>query len=242
MPVEKFSVIIPTLQRSPELEEIARQCAAHPDVEEVLVINNAAVPLPFDTEGITVLEPGRNIFVNPAWNLGVESSRGALLAIINDDVRFEDEALAYAAQLLRGDRYGIVGHDRTCFLENLPPRPISHRVYADRSVVTYGTFLCLRRENYSPIPEELRIWHGDDWLILHQRKLNAVLIGTPFRTEMSTTSSSPEFVAMQQDEARAAARHLLGIKRPLRIRFINQMLRQSREFRHRVEHARSARS
>ena len=91
-PSGRFSVVIPTLQRSDDLDAIVKQCAAHPLVFEVLVINNSPRPLVWESAKVRVLQQERNIYVNPAWNLGAREARGEFLAIVNDDVRFDDLA------------------------------------------------------------------------------------------------------------------------------------------------------
>ena len=60
------SVIIPTLQKAVELDSLVRDCAAHPAVLEVIVVNNAAAPLAWDHAKVRVLAQGENIYVNPA--------------------------------------------------------------------------------------------------------------------------------------------------------------------------------
>lgn len=109
----RFSVVIPTLQRSEDLWAIVNQCAAHSRVLEVLVVNNAPTPLVWESPKVRVLQQQRNIYVNPAWNLGAREARGDFLAIVNDDVRFDDAAFDLAARGLRW--FGVVGPDRSCF-------------------------------------------------------------------------------------------------------------------------------
>lgn len=195
-----FSVIIPTLQRSAELRPLVEQCAAHPLVAEVLVINNATGPLHWPSPKVRVLHQERNIFVNPAWNLGVREASAQWLAIVNDDVRFDDDVFDYVAKLLRRGCYGIIGPDPSCF-ERLRSGRIRHRIAPFFSFKgPFGTFMCMRRTDYVPIPEEMRIWGGDDWLFMRQRKPNAVLLSARFETDMGTTSASPEFQALRQTE------------------------------------------
>ena len=69
----------------------------HPTVREVIVVNNHPDPLDFGRENVRVLQQERNIYVNPAWNLGAREARGKYLAILNDDVLFEPELLDAAA-------------------------------------------------------------------------------------------------------------------------------------------------
>lgn len=239
--MQEFSVIIPTLQRSEDLVPIIRQCAAHPDVLEVIVVNNAQQPLDVEAENVRVLQQEVNIFVNPAWNLGAREARGRFLAIINDDVRFQDEALAHAAEILRRGDYAIVSAARACFSDGRSKdRPIDHR-FAGLGNHYFGNFMCMRREDYVPIPEEMLIWGGDDWLYLTQLRPNAVLVNTRFVTTMGTTTQSPEFKAMRKQEQLVADRLLLPLrgtqpwhKRALRIERFDQLRQAPRLSLHRA--------
>lgn len=203
--------MIPTLQRSAELWPLVEQCAAHPLVAEVLVINNAPDPLAFSSGKVRVLHQQRNIFVNPAWNLGAREASGEYLAFVNDDVRFDDEVFDECAAVLRRGWFAMVGPDHPCFEPVQWAKPISHRPAPDFNLV-FGTFMCLRREDFRPIPDDLRIWGGDDWLFWSQRRPNAVLVRTRFRTEMSTTSSDPQFTVMREVERQATLDHLRAIR------------------------------
>ncbi|HSO69495.1 MAG TPA: glycosyltransferase family 2 protein [Arachnia sp.] len=208
---ERFSVVIPTLQRSRELWTLVEQCAAHPLVGEVLVINNAPEPLSWESPKVRVLQQSRNIFVNPAWNLGAREARYPFLAFVNDDVRFGDEVFDECARVLRRGLFAMVGPDHPCFEPTEYSKPISHRVAPEFNLV-FGTFMCLRREDYVPIPDKLRIWGGDDFLFWGQHRPNAVLVRTRFRTEMSTTSSDPEFMAWRERERQATLALLVDIQ------------------------------
>lgn len=203
-----FSVIIPTLQKSPELREVVRRCAAHPAVAEVLVVNNAPEPLGWTEPKMRVLQQSENIYVNPAWNLGAREARGDLLAIVNDDVLFEPEVLDECRKVLRRGLFAVIGPGEACF-EAAPRGRIGHQVAPFFSFKgRFGTFMAMRREDYVEIPEQLRIWGGDDWLLMQQRRPNAVLTNTRFVTDMGTTSSSPEFRALRERELTVARRVL----------------------------------
>ena len=105
----KFSVIIPTLQRSEQLQTLVERCSAHPRVLEVVVINNAPETLQWASPKVRVLQQKRNIYVNPAWNLGARESSGKWLAIINDDVLFDPSLFDRAAV----DAYALGGNRGT---------------------------------------------------------------------------------------------------------------------------------
>lgn len=195
-----FTVIIPTLQRAPELWPLVDHCAAHPLVREILVINNAQTPLSWDSPKVHVLHQETNIFVNPAWNLGAREASGELIAIINDDVLFNDDVFDEAAKVLRRGLFAMVVPDRSCFHGDGWDKPISHRLATGRLNLVWGTFMAMRREDYRPIPDSLLIWGGDDYLYWSQDKPNAVLIRTRFKTTMGTTSGSTEFQQLREGE------------------------------------------
>lgn len=204
----RFSVVIPTLQKSNRLDEIISICATHSLVLEVIVINNAPRSLTWESSKVRILQQEQNIFVNPAWNLGAHKARGEYLAIVNDDVLFDPNALTYAAKILQRGWYGIVGPDRSTFTRPMPLSPSHRLARGSGTIFGFGTFMCMRRADYVPIPEELKIWGGDDWLILNQRRPPAALLGIPFTTEMGTSSGSPEIQALRAAEQASADRLL----------------------------------
>lgn len=199
---DQISVVIPTLQRTDELPELLRLCNDDPSVIEVLVINNAPTPLVSDLPKVRVLEQGGNIFVNPAWNLGAREASGDYLAIINDDVLFDPAVFDYCRTVLRRGRTGIIGAETT--YANRTGRDRLRTRFATFSQIwhNFGMFMCMRREDYVPIPDELKIWGGDEWLFVHQQHPNRVVLGAGFLTETNVTSSSAEFQPMRVAENR----------------------------------------
>lgn len=200
-----FSVIIPTLQKAAELDPLVRACAAHPAVLEVLVINNAPRPLRWADAKVRVLEQGENIFVNPAWNLGVRESRGKMLAILNDDILFDRLPFDELSRWLSNPLIGMIGAHTSAFdgTGSGKPRlrPAYHRPHG------YGIAMFLRRSSYVPIPEDMRIWSGDDWLFSRQKGWNMSLLGVPIHTEMSVTSGNPALAPVIAADKEAARRH-----------------------------------
>ena len=118
-----FSVIIPTLQRSGELPELVEMCVQHALVREVIIINNAPQELVIESAKVSVLDQPENIYVNPAWNLGVSRASGEYIAIINDDLLFDPIAFDISASILKNNIFGIVGPDKSCFDKDQELRP-----------------------------------------------------------------------------------------------------------------------
>ncbi|MGV3246344.1 glycosyltransferase family 2 protein [Rothia sp. 11254D007CT] len=195
----KFSVIIPTLQRSQYLYKFVDLCEKHQLVGEVIIVNNSDKPIVLSGKKVKVLDQGKNIFVNPAWNRGAKEARYEYLAIVNDDLLCDPAAFDISAKILEKNVFGIVGPDKSCF-DNPALRPRVRLARIRPTVDGFGTFMCLRRSNYIEIPDSLKIWGGDDILIQFQNRPPGVLIGVPFETEMSTTSGDPSFQGMRQKE------------------------------------------
>lgn len=204
--MSEFSVIIPTLQRAKELHELVEMCAAHPRVLEVLVINNAPEALAWESPKVRVLQQAENIYVNPAWNLGAREAQGRFLAILNDDIEMQADVFDYAARVLRRGHFGILGPDSTCFSHDgggrmfVRPEP--------GQGLHFGTAMFMRRSSYVPIPEDMLIWGGDDWLIHHAPMPPAVILGARFRTEMSVSSRSETIQRLWEDNWEASRRRL----------------------------------
>ena len=208
-----LSVIIPTLQRARELPDLVALCAGHPAVREVIVINNHPAPLVFVQENVRVLQQERNIFVNPAWNLGVREAVAEHIAIINDDVLFDPVVLDIAADFVVKPRRGILALEGTFINREVPTRPRLRIAGSNLIGNSFGMFMCLRKENYVPIPEDLKVWGGDDWLFVHQPWPNWALMGPRVRSKVSVTSSESQFQDMLAEEgsrAKEYARQLHG--------------------------------
>lgn len=193
-----FSVIIPTLQKSDLLAPMVERYCAHPTVGEVLIVNNAPDSLPFADPKVRVLQQDANIFVNPAWNLGVSEARYPFLAIANDDLVFDTALFTMAEKWLRRPGVGILGPHLSCFNAEAGSRVWVRPVYGRR--FAFGTLMFMRSERYVAIPERLKIWFGDDYLFNHQRHRNWVFGGYRIDTPMSVTSGLPEFNARLADE------------------------------------------
>ncbi|CAB4937893.1 unannotated protein [freshwater metagenome] len=203
-----FTIVIPTLQRSALLPELVSRLAGSPQVHEVLVINNASEPWAHPAEKCRVLDMTENIFVNPAWNLGAHEATTGLIGLVNDDVLFDPRILGpIAKRLVRGA--GIIGPATACVRGVDAPsarswhRPLFVPTY-ERDVA-FGTAMFMRRQDYVPIPSDLKVWRGDDYLFRRQVRRNLVMLGIDIRTHMSTTSDDPAFDAVKEADMQAFA-------------------------------------
>lgn len=87
-----YSVIIPTLLKSELIWKLLDDLNNCPAVGEILVIDNSG-RFKSDLEKVKRVEVPENIFVNPAWNLGVSLAQFENICLCNDDVNFDCRVL-----------------------------------------------------------------------------------------------------------------------------------------------------
>lgn len=181
----KWSVIIPTLWKSNRIHRLLTDLSNCDEVGEIILIDNAngqKVEIP-KVKHVRLKE---NIFVNPAWNFGVELAMNEHIAILNDDVNFNTNIFGW----LLSQELGVCGlayenytikQDRKYQLFE-----ITERNYG------WGCAIFTTKTNYTPIDERLKIACGDDWLIkyaTHPQKI----VGLQVISEISTTSNLQEY-------------------------------------------------
>jgi hypothetical protein len=116
---------------------------------------------------------------------------------------------------------GIIGPATACVRDvDAPPARPWHRplfVPTYERPHAFGTAMFMRRQDYVPIPSDLKVWRGDDYLFRRQVRRNLVMLGIDIRTHMSTTSDDPAFDAVK--EADMSAFQQLHAEDAYRLRF-----------------------
>ncbi len=189
-----FSCIIPTMWQSLRTPQLLSDLVNCENVGEIILIDNNYMHAPEIIKHIKIkqIKLPINIMVNAAWNIGVLMSRNENIAIINDDINFNP---AFLANYDNGslEHIGIVGmawenyqlkQDTEIRLTTMSQRPYG-----------WGCLMLMHVSKYEPIPVELLIANGDDWLAQHA--LPFVLHGLSVQSEISTTSRLPEFGLIQ---------------------------------------------
>ena len=74
--MEKYSIIIPTLWKSNRTDKLLKDLEECEYVDEIIVIDNSSIYETDRTIGkIRMISKGENIYVNPAWNLGIKIAK-----------------------------------------------------------------------------------------------------------------------------------------------------------------------
>jgi hypothetical protein len=189
----------------------------HDSIQNIFLIDNDYNKRPKNLKThkkLTIVNYGKNIYVNPAWNEGYYRSKADVLGILNDDIIVENQIFTFMQDLnfsevdiigvhLKGtiDNFNITHHqDRKEELIRLnvnKSQPIGGQSYA------YGVCMFIKRSSYRVIPSLYQVWYGDDYLI--QRCENIYTLKTSkIRGEISRTIVSPDIRAsvekrIQQD-------------------------------------------
>jgi glycosyltransferase involved in cell wall biosynthesis len=199
----KFSVIIPTMFKCQDItNNLLANLYEDAAVSEVILIDNTENTNETRTilysNKLQIHSQDKNIYVNPAWNLGVSLAKEDYIAIINDDVTIPEQILTGLSQASI-ENIGVIGACHPSIKEVESP---SRFVVNDFKLIDipertwgFGIFMVMHKNHYTPIPEDMKIWCGDDYLYHQNRiagRLNYLMV-FPIQTRMSTTSNNPVF-------------------------------------------------
>ena len=194
-----IDIVIPTMWRHDGIIGNISNYIQSDIVSQLVIIDNdpensrlSEIP---KSAKIKVINHGKNIYVNPAWNEGASLCQAEILCIANDDITIDIQLFQLISELdLRGRAIDLIG-------TNLAKSDSTalQKIQTDRSAPlgtqysSFGACMFMPRKKFKPIPSQLKIWFGDDYLT-HQTE-NLYLLSTPLiRGEMSATikSFSPE--------------------------------------------------
>lgn len=206
----KFSIVIPTMFKCIDItNQLLANLYEDPFVSEVILIDNTedyddAVRI-LSNDKLKIKSQNKNIYVNPAWNLGVSISKEDYVAIINDDVTIPEQIFTGISQAAI-ENVGVIGAFHPTIQQvEIPSRfqidqinliPVKERMWG------YGIFMVMHKNAYKKIPEDMLIWCGDDYLF-HQNKVAGrqnYVLECPIQTKMSTTSDNPIFDRVKEKD------------------------------------------
>jgi len=209
--MSKVSAIIPTLWKAKEFtDHLVDVLIKDESVGEIILIDNAPTDFSYDNEKVVMLRQEENIYVNPSWNLGVRQSNYDKFIIFNDDIIIPYRLVSKLEKLLT-EKNGLIGVEMRARIsidkfdeENITRldreinlKKVIHR--GDWRVLVLGG----HKNSYYYIPNELRIWYGDDFLF-HMNEKNKlstyVMDDIPIFTKLSATSNLEEFDKIKEED------------------------------------------
>ncbi len=192
-----FSVIIPTLWKSNYINNSIKRLEEHPDVGEIILIDNSTERKELNVSKLNYVYEGFNTYVNPAWNKGVRISKFENLCIANDDLAFNPAVLDFVKPHIHK---GVIGQNVSNYDKwNTDFNP--HIEQMEGRDWGWGCLLFIHKSNWVDIPDDLLIACGDDYLIKNVKGGGWKISGNPIEyQQISITSIRPEFFAMQLND------------------------------------------
>ena len=183
---KELTAVIPTLLKDENmLKNLLDSLCLDNSVKEIIVINNTTDDFEHPNPKVRIISEGKNLYVNPSWNLGVREAKTDYVALINDDLVIPDNICSVILEKM-DDSIGIAGIDASSVIET---KDVDNNVILDANSVKldnaknisfkpitfrpqkFGVFMLFKKSNYVEIPDELKIFWGDDWIIYQARKL-----------------------------------------------------------------------
>jgi glycosyltransferase involved in cell wall biosynthesis len=190
--MNKFTIVIPTLWKSDRTEKLLSDLNASEWVDEIIIIDNTLTHISDTTKDkIRTISFGENIYVNPAWNKGIELAKNNSIALLNDDINFNPNIFEVITEDVL-NRFGIIGmgegNYKTAKEED---EPVIEEWREGVNDWGWGCFIMLDKRDWVNIPDNIKIWYGDNFIKDVNPKPKAVLRNFKVETEMSTTSDEP---------------------------------------------------
>lgn len=200
----RFTVIIPTMDKAEkELREMLSKYEECNLVGEILIVDNGPMDfltlhylLKLSPNKLRILYSGPNIYVNPAWNIAAKQAKYPNLLFANDDINITDLDGILQFMLDNIQDGEVIGIDIT----DMNRGYYTATTPEQKEYPGWGSFYAMKRDNYVPIPDDIKIYCGDNiqWvcnkpLILHGAKGEA--------KQRTTTDSDPDhfFPIMDND-------------------------------------------
>lgn len=174
-----------------------KQLEEHPEVGEIILIDNSSEQKELNGEKICHIREGVNTYVNPAWNKGVRISKFDNLCIANDDLAFNPALFHFVKPHIHKGVIGqnISNYDKWITEFNPAIEKMEGRDWG------WGCLFFIHKTNWVDIPNDLLIACGDDYLIKNVKGGGWKISGNPIEhTQISITSIRPEFFSIQLND------------------------------------------
>lgn len=202
--MDKFSVIIPTIWKSDYTLDLLNRYSECEHVDEIILIDNAShLNNSVNYKKVVYIKEPENTFVNPAWNKGVSISKNNYITISNDDILFDvNEYYELLKQIIEQhplENMGMIGSHSDNYSIKDDKTPIIELYNNKNNTGGWGCLFSFHKKNWKPIPEQLKIWYGDNWLHMVIRPI-LQLSGINIETKMSTSSDLSEVRVVRDND------------------------------------------
>jgi len=162
-----ITVVVPTMWRYSPFLDFVKYILKVDVVTECIIINNDNTRTPdhpvLTNPKVKLVDFGQNIFVNPAWNYGVQNSSNNIVCILNDDLIFDLKLFYKMAEFVTPEM-GVVGKlagDATLGQTVLSNGEINIEPFVGQNCQGFGELMFIHKDRWQTIPSELRIGFGE---------------------------------------------------------------------------------
>lgn len=205
-----ITVIVPTLWKYPPFLDYVAELTKVYTIGEIIIIDNdpsTRPEHPILSHNKVTLKDDENLYVNPAWNWGAANSKYEQLCFLNDDM-IVDIKLFFKAIHHVGPKSGVTGLCAGKKEFNQPPLQngsILFQPWHGEHTFGFGSLFFLHKECWIPIPEELKIYYGDNWVFdtqLFLGRTNELITDCLYHTPWAVTTSgiNPQDWLQQEGE------------------------------------------
>jgi len=198
--MEKFSVIIPTIWKSEFTLTLLDRLSKSDSVGEIILIDNAPWEDIVMGKVIHIIE-SENTYVNPAWNKGVELAKYNNITIANDDILFNVDEYFHYMQQIPLKEFGFVGSHSDNYKGEKFLTIELEKYDNQTNVGGWGCLFSFHKTNWKPIPNQLKIWYGDNWIHATNESI-LQLRGIEIETLMSTSSDLEEVREVRDNDTK----------------------------------------
>ena len=194
--MDKYSIVIPTLWKSNRLHKLLFDLIKCDYVDEIILIDNAGKFFEYyeALDKVKLVQVEENIYVNPAWNLGIKIAKNDLIALVNDDINFDTNIFGVIDENIL-NQFGIIGMGEGNYKEKMDETKGPYLDVWQPGVNDWGwgCMILLNKKNWIDIPDNIKIWYGDNIIKDVNPSPKACLRNFKVETEMSTTSDEKEW-------------------------------------------------
>lgn len=194
--MEKYSIIIPTLWKSKRINKLLFDLIKCEFVDEIILIDNGGKFFEYfeALDKVKLVQPDENMYVNPSWNLGVKLAKNNSIALVNDDINFNPNIFGIIDSKVL-DGVGIIGMGEGNYKEPIDEErgPYLDIWQPGINDWGWGCMILLKKQNWLEIPNEIKIWYGDNIIKDVNPAPKACLRNFRIETEMSTTSDEKQW-------------------------------------------------
>lgn len=207
-----ISVVMPTMWRNNKTIRLLDSLNSDPNISEIILIDNDVKSKNVDLSKFSKVKyvpQAENIYVNPAWNLGVSLCKSEIICIANDDIYFNSNTVTQFVLDNTQDlgSFGLNMHTRNgSSIGNLSKKELRTRSEISSAIVGsgFGMLMFVKKSNWKPIPEELKIWYGDNWIAnTNGRAFILSMYGSNLEVDRHTTAGSKELKKITMEDSSA---------------------------------------